>query len=92
MTLFQITHWDCSGAHSIRIGQTKQEKLSKGDVLEYQTDEGETVLIGIVEKVNPDYDEDFFMCRTFYETEEGKTYEIVDEEKTKRHLEEIGFY
>lgn len=92
MTLFQITHWDCSGAHSKWIGETKQEKLSKGDVLEYQTYKGEITQIGIIKEVNPDYDEELFLCRTFYETENGETYEIVDEEKTKKHLELLGIY
>ncbi len=92
MTLYQITHWDCCGAHSKRIGETSQTELSEGDVLECQTDKGKIVKIGTVKKVNPDYDEDLFMCRTFYETENDETYEIVDEEKVRKQCEALGMY
>lgn len=88
MTLYHVTHWDCSGPHKERIGETARTTLSRGDILEYQIDKGECLQLGRVQKAIPMYDED--LCTTeMYYTVNNQEYCIIDEEERQKLYERI---
>lgn len=92
MTLYRVTRVDCCGAHTERIGETQQTELSVGDRISYKTNKGETLETEKVEKKNHEFDEDILLSKTYYTTTDGRMYEIVDEEKRRKHYEKLGIY
>lgn len=83
MTLYHVTHWDCSGAHTERLGETARATLSRGDILEYKTDEGKCVQLGKVQKAIPMYNEDSGITEMYY-TVNNQEYCIIGKRRRQK--------
>lgn len=78
MTLYYIKNWSCPQDKE-RIGKTERATFWRGDILKYQTDDGEEVKLGKVQKAIPIYNEELRTTEMYY-TVNDQEYCIVDEE------------